>query len=232
MNQHEYGREFDADVYDKEYFEGSGSKSGYKNYADAKGIVVAQFEMIRKVMENKAPLNTVLDVGCAYGYGVNYLVSTGWNEGFGFDVSDFAIEKARALHTGEVYFSVGDAVEPEAYEAALFQHKWEGRKIGLVTATELFEHIETKDVPIVISRMSKVAEWGFVVVNGSTYPDQPHDTDGDHGHLNHHGMEWWIQQFAEYGQIDFEAMFEFNKLAEAYDRNLHWHNRAIVVKFA
>lgn len=216
-------RHFDADVYDKEYFEGEGSKSGYVSYTDAKGIVTDQFEIINGVMRSRVENLTHLDVGCAYGFSNLTMLNRGWHT-YGFDVSEFAIEKARELHPA-IEFWAGDATDKKMYD-------YSKTKRGLVTAVELFEHIESKDVPVVLKNMANNAEWGLFVVNARTNPDQDHDdSHGDHGHLNNHSMAWWINEVAQFGTLDFDAMFEFSKQAEATHPSVHWHNRVIVVKF-
>lgn len=223
--KHEYGRKFDKSVYGKKYFEGDGSTSGYVSYMDAKGIVQDQFAIIDRVMRDRVSERTMLDVACAYGFGVQKMRELGWKSS-GLDVSKYAIGRAREL-APHLDFDVLDATElVKLYDK-------DKRQYGMITAIEFFEHIETEDAQKIIEGMYVLARGGYgvFVINASTYPDQPHDTDGDHGHLNHHPMEWWINEIAQYGQIDFEAMFEFSKAAEKYNAGVHWHCRCIVVKF-
>lgn len=223
---HDYeDRHFDKDVYDEEYFEGEGHKSGYKSYNDAKGIVTDQYKMIHELMRDAVgDKPTVLDIGCAYGFGAEQLRLLGWGV-TGIDVSEYAIEQGKKLHP-EVALSVGDAGDTSVWG------NMSPKQFGLVTAVEFFEHIDSKDVENIISNMAEVAEWGFFVVNGRTAPGQDvMAIHGDHGHLNNHNMSWWISQFAKYGEIDWETMFKFNKLAESYNSGVHWHNRCVVIQF-
>lgn len=228
-DRHEYGRQFDAKVYDQEYFEGTGSKSGYQSYTQAKEIVQDQFSIINDIMKPRVLADgeaTVhIDVGCAYGFGVQRMKDLGWVS-VGGDISEFAVNEGRRLNPG-IEIAVSDARQ-ESF--------WKGfnkvQAADLVTAVEFFEHIASDEVDSVLSYMASSARWGLFVINARTAPGQDvQGSHGDHGHLNNHTMTWWITKFAKYGEIDYEAMFEFSKRAEAYNREVHWHNRCLVIKF-
>lgn len=220
---HDYtDRKFDAKVYDKEYFVG-GQKSGYGDYASCEAMVRDQYRIISSVMYPKTEKHTALDAACAYGYSTDELSKNGW-DAQGFDISEHAISKALELHGSQ--FWCASALDKKFYKEI------QNKRFGLVTGVEFFEHIESKDVPFVIENMARIAEWGCFVINGRTAPDQALDSiHGDHGHLNNHNMSWWIEQLSAFGDMDFEAMFELNKLFENYNAAVHWHNRAMVVKF-
>lgn len=224
------GREFDVSVYDKEYFEGKGKKSGYTSYGNARNLVRDQFQIIHDVMfptvsaDGEAMIH--IDAGCAYGFGVQRMKELGWTS-VGGDVSEFAIEEGKRLLGEDIEISVSDARKPGF---------WKGfdkaQACDLVTAVEFFEHIPTSDVPTVIEYMSKSARWGTFCINARTAPGQDeHGNEGDHGHLNNHSIGWWIEQFSKVGEIDFEAMYTLSKRSEIYNPDLHWHNRWVVVKF-
>lgn len=218
--QHEIaGREFDAHVYDEGYFIG-GTKSGYDDYENCKGIVEKQYEIIDEVMRDRVSAKTNVDIGCAYGFSCNHLRSLDWQSD-GFDISDFAIAKAQEKFGHG--FTVGNALELETW---LLQPQ-----VELVTGVEFFEHIPSHDVETVIAGAASIANWGLFLVNGRVYPDEaPDKIDGDHGHLNFHNMSWWVTQFAKFGQVDWNAMFEFNKLADQVE-DVFWTNRCVIVRF-
>lgn len=223
-------RQFDLKVYDKDYFEGEGLKSGYKSYEQAKVIVQDQFEIINKVMRDRvadgAEATVHIDVGCAYGHGVAKMKELGWVS-VGGDVSEFAIKRGKEIYGEDHEISVSDA-RGDSF--------WKGfdklQACDLVTSVEFFEHIPSEDVDGIIKHMAQSARWGLFVINARTAPGQdPMGSHGDHGHLNNHSMTWWIDKFSQYGEVDYEAMFDFNKRAEAYNADVHWHNRCLVVKF-
>ena len=227
-NTHDHDREFDSAIYDKEYFEGDGHKSGYTSYQQAEGILVDQYNMISTIMRPRLAKSTVLDLGCAYGFGLKQLGVLGWEQLEGADVSEWAISQAVKQVDGGIFYCT-DVARDMLFWKPYMQAK---TKLGLITGIEFFEHVESKDVPQLVYNMSQSAEWGFFVINGRTAPYQDvMGNHGDHGHLNNHNMSWWIEQFAAFGEIDFDAMYMFSREAERLYPELHWHNRAIVVKF-
>lgn len=219
-NTHEYGRNFEAEVYDESYFQG-GSKSGYTNYGNAKKIVEDCFRIIHEVMVKAVgPKATFVDVGCAYGFGVEKLNSLGW-KGFGIDISSYAIRRGKELTNAKLIT-----------KNAMNSKTWDEVDVDLVVSTEFFEHIPSDKVDSVISNMAKSAKWGAFIINARTYPGQTtKDAELDVGHMNNHSMSWWIEKFAKYGELDFDAMYNLSKKAEAYNARVHWHNRYIVIKF-
>lgn len=220
---HEYGRKFDKDVYDKSYFEGTGDKSGYTSYTDAKGIVTDQFHIIDDVMSGVGRLSH-LDVGCAYGFGVGAMAKRGWTSS-GVDVSEYAIGRAKELNPG-LKFYVSDVTK------STFWNKKEPKQYKLVTGVEFFEHIDTADVPALLEKLRDYAEWGVFVVNARTNPNQDVDSShGDHGHLNNHTMTWWLNEFGKVGTMDYDKMLDMNIKFKAYNEGVHWHNRTVVIKF-
>ncbi len=222
-NKHDFeDRHFDVDVYDEDYFEGLGQKSGYKSYQNAQGIVRDQFSMINNVMSSRVINKKHLDIGCAYGHSVQKMTELNWDSS-GLDISKFAIDRGRQIYGIHHPIGVFDARESSDRR---------GEEIGLVTAVEFFEHIGTEDVSKVLNNMAAMGDWGCFCINGRTSPGDSLDgSHGDHGHLNNHSMSWWITEISKYGGIDFEAMFELSKQSELYNREVHWHNRYVVVKF-
>jgi cyclopropane fatty-acyl-phospholipid synthase-like methyltransferase len=210
------------------YHDYAGSKSGYDGYETTEEMVRQQIAgIILSVAPQIGHPATALDVACAYGFGVREFCMSGI-DGYGIDVSQYAIDKSNEYMAGlgAHRTRVGDAIDPMAWKLLPLQ------TYDLVTASEFFEHIPSDKVDTVLKNMQLHARYGFFVINGSTAPDQPHDTDGDCGHLNHHSMDWWIQIIAKYGQIDFESMHRFSYWAHQYGyEDVGWHSRSVAVKF-
>lgn len=239
---HDFDRHFDADVYDREYFEGSGTKSGYTDYTTTFEMVQMQNAIIHDVMRSRLTKTLhehqngyrSLDVGCAYGHGVQYWAGQGF-QASGFDISDWAIGKAKELYDGQAQFRVGSAMEEFDYWTMReYGHtqRPNAPKFDIITANELFEHIESHQAIDVLLNMQKHGKWGAFCINGRTNPFIPEDAShGDHGHLNNHYMQWWTELIGKFGILDFDAMFEMSKASYEYNPDVHWHNRYVVVQF-
>jgi len=229
-HEHNYARKYDPKVYGRDYFE-AGTISGYADYSTTEQIVRMLYKaIIRTVREKHGPIGSAVDVACAYGFSVSEFLDNDI-DATGFDVSEYAILKAkdrlsRITPADARRVSIGDALDGDTWK---YQTP---AKVDLVTACEFLEHIMNEDVDRVLHFMAQHARYGFFIANGSTSPDQAHDTDGDHGHLNHNSMLWWLKKIGKFGQIDFEAMYAFSAWAQKDGpKDVGWHSRAVAVKF-
>jgi len=224
----DFERTFDHEVYGQEYYEGGARTSGYDSYPNVRSMIREQFTLIDMVMASRVSRRVHLDIACAYGFAAKLMQERGW-EVAGWDVSEFAIEQARTTHGFSIPFVVADATEGRQWQ------KLPEKGIGLVTSVEFFEHIDSAQVPPTLEHMQRACEWGFFVVNASTSPlmeeETTEDAMGDHGHLNHHDLTWWIKNLSAVGVIDYEAMQQFGRMAYAKYAELRWHSRTIVVRF-
>lgn len=212
------GRVYDPSIYNQAYFEGE--SSNYDNYQNCEGIVRDQFKIIHEVMWPRVELKKHLDIGCAYGFGVDEMFQRMWDSS-GADVSGFAVEKALAFGNK---FKVADATDEKFWEVQ--------EPVGLITAIEFFEHIPSDLAQSVIKWMSVRSQWGVYVINAQTHPgENTEQIKSDHGHLNFNSMAWWVTEFAKYGEVDFLAMHELNKRFEDYNPGVMWHGRTVVVKY-
>jgi 2-polyprenyl-3-methyl-5-hydroxy-6-metoxy-1,4-benzoquinol methylase len=79
-----------------------------------------------------------LDVGCAYGYGLEVLLNLGY-ETYGIDVSDYAIERAKLLHKNiQNNIVVHDIHKPVPFKT----------KFDLITCLSTFEHLQQPEVAL------------------------------------------------------------------------------------
>lgn len=213
--------------YDWSYFEGGSDGPGYDSYHRARGIVGEQFRMIHDVLGTRVPFDRRghLDVGCAYGFGVETMTRLGWDSQ-GFDLSEWAVAQARELWGVRYRIRLGDVTDPG------FWTQFPDGGFGLSTAIELFEHVPLDSVSTMLDGLARVSQWGAFLVNARTVPGQADDgATADRTHLTHHTVAWWMAALERYGEVDHHAVFEFNRKAMAKYPEVDWLCRCIVVRF-
>lgn len=82
-------------VYDEQYFNDGGDVGGYTNYNGNVNQLKTYAQLITRLEELGTAIvgKKVLDVGCAHGFLVEYLVSLG-ADAYGIDSSEYAISQA------------------------------------------------------------------------------------------------------------------------------------------
>lgn len=230
----DFDREFDASIYEKRYFDGDGGTSAYTDYRQAQGIVEEQYLVVNNLMSTVVSKPTALDIGTAYGFGADYLARQSWENVHGIDISNYAISKAKQLAAkspagDKLAFSQGDLLDTAVFD------QFTDKQFGLVVGTELLEHIPSSEARPLLERVSRIAEWGFFVINARTSArieaeEGIEHAKNDAGHLNHNSMSWWLKQFSYVGDIDFDLMFQFG-LATVGKQGVDWHTRCVIVKF-
>lgn len=197
-------KEFTQDYYDKAYFADPEGKSfdrgagkiehwGYLNpegeFLGAKDIAEAW-----KTIFN--PKN-LLDVGCGRGTFLTYARDVGI-EAEGFDYSEWAINNPYPRCRKE-WLKVHDATKPWSYK---------NKEFDLTVALDVFEHIYTDDLPLVIQEMFRVSkkwiflqiatvdgvkEKGYILKKGEPIPWQDGRTWA--GHCTITPPDFWIEKF-------------------------------------
>lgn len=124
--------------------------------------------------------NTVLDVGCAYGYLVEALRDRGVNA-YGIDISKHAISQVR--EDMRQFCNAQDILEDLPNE---FPQKYD-----LVITIEVLEHIYQEYTDNVIA---KLCTYGDIIVFSSSSDDTNEET-----HVNVQQSEYWAQKFAKNG---------------------------------
>jgi len=114
--------------FEKTYFEASNSK--YKAYKDMKLMKAVYFP--KSVLdEGISPNCRMLDVGCAFGYFLKLCEDYGV-ETYGLDISEYAIERAKAITKAKLYLhDVNDGLK-------IFQKNF----FDLITAFDVIEHLK------------------------------------------------------------------------------------------
>ena len=155
-------KEFAQEYYDEKYFADSQGKSfdrgtgkiehwGYKNpsglWSGTKAIVDAWKTIFQP--------NNLLDVGCGRGPFILSARESGI-KAEGFDFSLYAVNQGRVDGCNPEWLKVHDATKPWPYK---------NKEFDLTVALDVFEHIYTDDLPLVIQEMFRVSKkWIFLQI--------------------------------------------------------------------
>jgi len=202
--------------YDRDYFEGGGVKSGYVSYREARGIVRELFSIIYNKF--KWDIKTALDIGCAYGFSVAYLLEQGI-DAYGCEPPTYALEEAKK-------YSWGNRVL-ESYLPELKDIK---RTFDLVTATEVLEHIPEQYAQKSIKRIFEVCDKYIVLLIAmENVADINHEKIGDVTHVNVKPKEWWENLFKELGVDKFRRQdIEQEFSNHPTSKRMYWSGRFFV----
>jgi SAM-dependent methyltransferase len=190
---------------DPEYFEGQSAVSSYANYEDCKPILVMWSDMVDQGLRP----TSVLDVGAAYGYVVDWFQKIGVFA-VGIEPSAHARDKAVVpLFDGFLpdIEMVGDA-GPVKFDAVL--------------CTEVLEHIPESDIGASLRALAGASKRVLVLL--IMLEDHPTAHD-DAGHVTLRSREWWDAQLNEVGVChEREAWFNEHPYAE----HMGWAGRIFV----
>ncbi len=162
--------------YDQGYFcwDGKGTPKGYKGF-------YADFPNRFKFLDYIKKINpeSVLDVGCAYGFLVKSLNSAGIPSK-GVDVSTFAY-KAR--------------VTDDVILGSILDLPFKDGEFDLVVTLEMLEHIPEEEVPLALKELARVSRRGAHWI-GYTEVDELFKTP-DITHVTIKPYAWWKEKFRE-----------------------------------
>jgi len=140
-----------TEEFGRSYFYGF-SKSNYLNYEKLNPSKL--FEgILYFVKKHRIRVNNVLDVGCAFGFLLKELSSV-FDELHGFDISEFAIEKARKI-VPEASLQIHSLEEPLPYTDDSFD---------CITAVDVLEHTKNfeKNFEKIVRKLKKN---GYLIVS-------------------------------------------------------------------
>jgi 2-polyprenyl-3-methyl-5-hydroxy-6-metoxy-1,4-benzoquinol methylase len=162
---------FMTEEFGRSYFYGF-SKSNYLNYEKLNPSKL--FEgILYFVRKHNIRVNKVLDVGCAFGFLLKELSSV-FDELHGFDISEFAIEKAKKV-IPEASLKIHSLEDPLPYPDNNFD---------CITAIDVLEH--TKDFERSFGKLVKKLRKGGYLIVSTPLDDWPRryfgfmDTDKTH----------------------------------------------------
>ncbi|MBA7621460.1 D-inositol-3-phosphate glycosyltransferase [subsurface metagenome] len=174
--------EFNANFYDKEYFEGT-SKSGYggmytEELEGPKKALIAQF--LKSCFRDP-----MLDVGCAYGFLCAALQDVGV-DARGIDISEYTIANALPQVKGKL--SVCDVTLGTPFK---------DREFPTVVAFQTMEHIPIDRIPLVVKEMCRISDEYIVLEVPTWYDDKTPDRSDtfDKSHVSFYSASFWVDQF-------------------------------------
>ena len=161
--------------YTKQYYDGHLGD----NYHDKDEWAPFFRNFAKKIVEDIAP-KTVLDIGCAFGYMVEYLRELGV-EAWGIDTSSYAVSQAD--ESIRPYLRVSSACDPLPEDMP--------QKYDLVLNIEVLEHMSMEDGECAIQRMCSYAD---TIIFSSTGDDF-----AEPSHVNVQQPSYWATRFAKQG---------------------------------
>lgn len=194
--------------FEKEYFE------DYYRYSEKREHIVAK--NMRALQWSNRYVNvdlccgkkkSALDVGCAYGYMVDFLLSMGY-EAVGIDISLHATKGIRSM------FQKPSIVLCDVQKTLPFH-----RKFNLITCLETVEHLQ--DPSRAISSMTNALESGGVLI--VTTPDRDfilrRILDHDPTHINVDSLKNWKRKFemiVKDGEVHVDPFPPFIQIPQSF----------------
>lgn len=138
---------------------------------------------------------TMSDWGCAGGGIVKDFLDAG-HEAVGVEGSDYSLREKRAE-----WATIPDNLFTADITKPLFISDEQDRMpvCDLITAWDVLEHIEEKDLGNVIANVRNNLKYGGVFIASiATFPDHPH-------HVTLKEEDWWLDLFKKYKMISIKA---------------------------
>ena len=143
----------------------------------------AHIPRVKKLIEITRP-NSVLDVGCAYGYMVKHLLDEGI-EAFGCDISEWAEQQAKLIIPGRFY-------RCPTWNLSL---PW--GPFDLIYCEGVLEHIPEDKIEQTFSEFKRVASRFYLQISVTEH----HGFDGEIGHVCAHDVNWWFERVPDHSWL-------------------------------
>ncbi len=195
-------------LYDQQYFAGGAAVSSYGDYAGAQPVLTMWSDML----DQQFRPSSVLDVGAAYGFVVEWFQKIGVFAA-GIEPSEWARSKSRVpLYEGYLpnIALVGDDGKPLQFD--------------LVVCTEVLEHVPEEHALGSLISLAEATKRKLVLLIMVEGHPTAHD---DAGHVSLHSREWWEARLDLTGLVpDREAETALNE--HAYSEHMKWSGRLFV----
>ncbi len=193
-------------IYNAEYYESYFNIGNEAEYSDREKFYPFFSNIAEELVKNHRP-ETVLDVGCAFGYLVEALRERGV-KAYGIDISEYAIENAAKEIRPYVRVSSASNPLPDDFP----EH------FDLIISIEVLEHMTVEEGDSALRNLCKLTE--LFVFSSS-------DNDlKDVTHINVQRKEYWARIFAQQGfyrDVQMPAAYIGN-CADVYRKRDDLHN--------
>jgi len=198
------------DFYNQDYFEGK-NKVAYDSYAKAGGLLITFANWTNELFKP----DSVLDVGCAYGFVVKRFQELGV-PATGVEYSPYAVSRAV---TQEI-------IEGDVRDLSRFKKN----SFDLVMGTELLEHIPENDLIKAVKEMYRVSKrfvFLLICTAGSDHIES-RDGKGDPSHITMKTRDWWESLFH---RLDLKRDLPKEDFANNHQqsRQMKWAGRFFVL---
>ncbi|MFH1706134.1 MAG: class I SAM-dependent methyltransferase [Patescibacteria group bacterium] len=198
------------DFYNDKYFEGK-NRVAYDSYAKAGGLLNTFTDWTNELFKPES----VLDVGCAYGFVVKRFQDLGV-PATGVEYSPYAVSRAV---TQEI-------IEGDVRDLSRFKDN----SFDLVIGTELLEHVPEDDLFKAVNEMRRVAKrfvFLLICTAGSEHIES-RGGQGDPSHITMKTRQWWESFFK---RLDIKRDLEKEKFANNHKQSeaMKWANRFFVL---
>ena len=171
--------------YDEGYFVGGG-KSNYDDYRSCSGIIHGLSNMVLSAVgKHKMGPGSYCDVGCAYGFGVEWFHARKIPS-CGFDISEWAVRNAPE--------SVREFVRMDRLPTLKMATKYD-----LVTCYETLEHIPFEDLERSIERLYEITERCLIIMPALSTTDNFGEDKNDATHVSVMTKSWWEDTLVQKG---------------------------------
>jgi SAM-dependent methyltransferase len=207
------------------YFEGGRSCSGYDDYANCRGVLENYSTMLAAFRPT-----SVLDVGAAYGFVVDYFHRLGVPA---FGVEPSAVALSHVAPSLKPFIYEGALPElPKVFAGTVPSAKAQPdpnfggaiyRRFDLVTCTEVLEHVPEVLVPASLEALADRTSNYLVLLIMLEGPG----ADGDEGHICLKSRAWWNEQLDATG-LEVDGLAEHQLNNHPYSVNMYWSTRFFV----
>ncbi len=180
-----------AIFYDKEYYDGTGTKSAYQGYKETNlsGVLFPLAELLHRFFRPRR----ALDCGCAKGFLVGYLRRLGVGA-YGIDISSYAVRHGfREARDHLCQASITDLPFPDDH-------------FDLVFATDTMEHLTVAQAEKAIDELARTtSRYLFLIICLNQDPSCPDDhvtvDPNDRSHITIATRGFWHKKFLDRGLI-------------------------------